>query len=136
MSVETQTIETWLYDQLSTIIALSSPSHDTNPRVFAGQAPQETVYPLVLFSLQSAIDINSLGARGSGRALYQVKAVSEGESFPKDLADSIDTLLDNVQDTQDGLMLRWQRVQTIEYTETRLGKRYNHLGGIYRCFAG
>jgi len=131
MSVETQIAETWLRSTLGQIIAINP-----GPRVYAHQAPQNAVYPLIIFSPLSATDINALKARGTTRILMQVKAVSEGQTMPQALADSIDELLQDVGATQDGVRLRWKRVQTLEYTETRNGKRYNHLGGIYRCFAG
>lgn len=132
MSVETQIAEKWLFETLGQITQIQNPG----PRVYANQAPQTAVYPLIVFSPLSAIDINAFRGRGTTRIMMQVKAVSEGQSMPKDLADSIDTLLQDIGATQDGVRLRWQRMQTIEYTETRAGTRYNHLGGIYRCFAG
>ncbi len=131
-----QTVETWLYNTLTQIIAVGG------SRVYAHQAPQDAAFPYIIFQPMSGIDLNALTARGGTDFRILIKAVNEGESFPvnafsgDDLAANIDELLQGVSDTQDGVLLRWKRVQTIEYTETRAGKRYNHTGGIYRCFAG
>lgn len=133
MAVETQVIEDWLYEQLTQNANLAE---QIGNRVYAHQAPQEAVYPLVIIAPQSVTDINTFGQRGTTRALMLIKVVAEGESMPKEIADAVDLAVDGQQETHQGLPLRFRRVQTIEYPETRLGKRYSHLGGIYRCYAG
>lgn len=132
MSVETQIIEDWLYETFTGDVTLTGL---VGNQVYALQAPQNKVYPFVLFAPQNPRDINTLGARGAVRALMLIKAVNEGNSTPQEIADRIDALLDGQQVTHQGKRLCWRREQIVEYPETPAGTgiRYNHLGGLYRC---
>jgi hypothetical protein len=133
MSVETQIIEDWLYETLVTDPDLFA---RVGNRAYSHRSPQTAVYPLILFSPQASNDINTLGQRGTNRTIMLVKAINEGQSTPREIADQIDLILQDRQVNFNGVLLRWKRLQIIEYPEDKNGKRYNHLGGLYRCFAG
>lgn len=133
---ETFDIRTWLYGVLSgdaALVALVGAGG-----IHANQLPQVQIYPCLLFSLQSGVDINSLGERGLVNQLWQIQAINVGESSAAlgPAMARIDVLLQEVIATSGGgLRLRWRREQTLEYPETQNGIRYNHVGAMYRCFA-
>ena len=132
---ETADVEAWLYTTLSGDSAIAA---IVGTNVFGYQLPQMDVFPCILFSLQAGGDNNTFGSRAMDSMLYLVKVVSQGGSFAGagPLLARIDALLQGTVVTRgDGLRLRWRREQSSQYTEDDNGVRYNHAGGMYRCFA-
>lgn len=122
--------DTWLFERLTSDPVLAAAG------VFADLAPRDREPPYVVFSLLSATDVNGLGARRiMANALYTVRAVAVGESYPDDLARRIDAALHGQRGTAaDGQVLGCVREQALRYTALNDGIQERHLGGIYRLF--
>jgi hypothetical protein len=119
-------------------------------RIFEGFAPDKDpatnvppVYPLIVFSVLSARDVNGIGgARIMTVPLLLVKVIGKGGGYNgiQPILRRIDTLLqapDPASVTIDGVsytILGAVRERPIKYPAALNGERYNHLGGEYRCF--
>jgi hypothetical protein len=130
--------EEWLYTTLSTDAALGSV---VSTRVYSAPAPQNAAYPFVSFAQVSAADDNLVaGGRACVEVTYQVEVVSEGASFGplRAAANRIDAILHGAHGTATAGSVTIASTRDEPYKETEIvnGVRYNHLGGVYRLYAG
>ncbi|HAM58324.1 MAG TPA: hypothetical protein DCQ64_24080 [Candidatus Rokubacteria bacterium] len=110
-------------------------------RVYQGVAPQGDTYPLVVYSLQASRDINALGGlRVCTWPLWLVKVIgSNGPAALQGAADRIDAALVSrtvVETTIGGVTYETQciREATVAYQDVSDGRRYDHIGGLYRLW--
>lgn len=107
--------------------------------IHADVAPADTAEPFIVFSLQDARDVRTLGAgRVLTEASYLVKAVARAETYADvyDIADVIESVLDGASGTaSDGAILWVERELPIRYTEVTDTGTYKHAGGVYRVYA-
>ncbi len=109
-------------------------------RIYSEVAPQGAAFPHVVFSFQSGLDRNAIGAfRIFTRPTYLVKAVTK--DFSLATANQIAAIADDVLMGARGTIPSEQvsvmgchRLMPVRYTEVRDGVRYNHVGGQYRLF--
>jgi hypothetical protein len=129
---ETNIVASWLYTTLhgdATLLAAAPGG------VYEDAAPRGTVFPVVIFALQDAID--SLTVNGVCilvRATYQVKVVTQGASYAAldGAAARINTLLHRVTGSAGGgAIYSSVRVEPLRYREDADGVEYRHLGGLY-----
>lgn len=109
-------------------------------RIYAEVAPEDAVYPLVVFNLIAARDTTATGAhRTLVRFLLQVEAIAEGRSFAglRAAADRIDARLVSSETSTvvvDGVtytVLGGHRERARAWTELVDGRAFTHLGGDY-----
>jgi len=133
---ESFTVREWLYGALSgdsALVALVG-----SGGIHAYELPQNNAYPCVLFSLQSGVDTNSLGARAMVNQLWLIKGINQGESVAPlgPILARIDALIDRASVTFNGVKIRVRGNQQAEYAEEDNGIRYNHSGRLYRVYVG
>lgn len=107
--------------------------------VFEDLAPQEVLPPYVIFSFQSALDLQALPpvTRILTRPIYLVKAVTQGDTHAASaaIANQIELSLLQQQGLVGGIVILGEhRLEPIQFTEARDGVRYSHVGGLYRLF--
>jgi len=133
-------IEEWLSDTLLADTGAGGVATLVANRVYIDEAPQTSVYPLVLISAQApGIDVVSVGPhRVMVNTLYWVRVVGKGASKKALQAtyDRIDTLLQAA-----GGLTSYIRVLMVNREQqpavppaTVNGVRYVQLGGLYRAF--
>lgn len=129
---ESSYVATWLYGALSgdvTIAGLASV-------VSEDPAPQGSAYPVLVFSLISAIDVQVHNAiRIMVDSLWDIKAVDQNASYSRarSIMNRVDTILHRASGTvTDAVVYSAVREQIFRFTEIDDGKPYRHLGGQYR----
>lgn len=136
---ESAGIETWIYEQLSGDAAVATLVSD---RIYSYLAPQTAEMPFVVFAPQGASVVVSDARRGRPvhQSLYVIKAVGSGSGRGSLYAieESIRAvLLSEPQALVEGAvqLLSCWREQGIDYVEVVEGKRYDHVGSVYRIMA-
>lgn len=129
--------DAWLYAKLTGDATLTGL---VSGRIYGHIAPQDATYPLVLFALQTADDVQTLGPnRIMSNMLYVVRGIAEVASFGASLttiADRIDTVLQAASGTvAAGRVLACVREAPVVMVEVSKGKQYRYLGGVYRLYA-
>lgn len=129
--------DSWLAGVLSGDVTLAGL---VGARVYGHLAPQGAIFPLVLFAMQSGIDVQTLGPnRIMSNLVYVVRGVAEGGSFGTPLsaiAERIDAVLQAKSGTTAaGAVYACVREQPYTLIETGNGRQYRHLGGVYRLYA-
>ena len=106
-------------------------------RIYPQRIPQAATLPACLIQLVSATPTNTTGGRRVFKsALVDVHLIAEGMSMDPldDIADRIDTVLQNAGGTQDGAtVVELVQDSEQEYTEDDAGKVYMHSVQTYRC---
>lgn len=125
-----------LYSRLSSDATLGALLSGT-AAVYESVAPQGADAPYVVFNAQSpGIDSETFGGRSWTDSVYLVKAVTEGDSSAAagTIAARIDTLLENAPLTLSGTAsnLYLRRTTAVDFPEVDSGKKFRHLGGLYR----
>lgn len=123
----------WLYSKLAADSALTAV---VSTRIYNEVAPQNATYPLVVYQMQSAVD---LPAAGGGRILtnsqWLVRAISTAPTFGGDLATAatrIDVVLQAAEGSvTDGYVVACVRSRVFQMVESDSGVQYRHLGGFY-----
>ena len=133
MSDETSRSAQWIYEVLHSDPHLMS----LVSGIYELPAPTGTGFPLVAFSLVSAVDTTTGDTlyRILSRQIWTVRAVVEGHSYASaiPIADRIDALLQNSSGTADGAIIyHTSRESSLRMAEEVEGKQYRHLGGTYR----
>lgn len=147
MAMELLGLDKWLK---ALLLADATLTGYVGARVFEGFAPnidpatgKTPAYPLVVFSIQSARDVNGIGgARIMTVPILLVKVIGKGGGYSdlQPVVKRIDALVHNpatASVTIDSVaydILGAVRERPIQYPEDLNGERYNHLGGYYRCF--
>lgn len=106
-------------------------------RIYPQRAPQNVTLPCCVIQLVSATPTNTTGGRRVFKsALVDVHLIAEGASMDPldDIADRIDTVLQNAGGSQDSATVV-ELVQDAEqeYTEDDAGRGYMHSVQTYRC---
>lgn len=129
---ETLFVDQWLRNTLTAIPAVNNP---TDGRMYADEAPQNAVYPLVLWSLQDSHDIIGQGTfRIMTNCSYQVKVVGQTRSYWDLLPiyTAIDTAIHGAAGSTDNAnVFAVMRYNEFRMSEFVAGKDYRHLGGLY-----
>ena len=130
----------WIYSTLFNDATLDSILPGIKNRIYNTILDEsQTVYPVIVFNLQSApetfrtLNFITIWAQ----MLYQVKVISKEQSFSEiyALANRIDVLLDRAQGTtSEGQVFFSIREYPIEYAEydEKAGILFQHAGAIYR----
>lgn len=104
--------------------------------VFREEAPPGAACPLVVFSKTTGTPEFTLAARWSNVELYSVRAITEGHSavLAGSISEQIDAALEDAGFTvSGGTLIYCRRVEDVEYPEQAPGgRRFNHVGGVYR----
>ena len=129
--------DTWLATVLTADAELNAL---VSGRIYGHVIASSAVYPLAMFSLQTARDIQGLGpARIMVDSLYIVRGIVEASTFGgtlKSIADRIDAILQAASGSNvNGSVLACVREQPFLYVEPYQGRQYRHLGGIYRIWS-
>ncbi len=129
---ETTIIDAWLLDVLDGI-------GDTTG-VYADLAPDDAVYPFIVFQHQASSDVIGVGpaARIMIDADYVVRVVSEATSFAglADDAAALDEALDGQSGAATGgVVLGVARREQYRDVEQYENQQIRHLGGRYRIVA-
>lgn len=123
----------WIND---TLLADATLTGLVSTRVHDGLAPQGSAYPFVVFNHQGGYDALGVGsARVLNSGLYQIKAVTESDSYASAIAiaDRIDEVLHSAAGSKDGAYVAaCVREQPIMIIEVSNGIQYRHAGGLYR----
>jgi hypothetical protein len=136
----------WIYSTLkadSTLTALIGGA--TSPRIYNEQAPQNgtaTVYPCVIYQMQSAVDLQIVGPRRFWtNMLYLVRGVNETGSYSGSLltiAERIDEVLHAKPDPASnayGIVWACVSEQAFRLPEVVNGRNFRHSGRIFRIYA-
>lgn len=136
-------IELALYNRLSGDSALTAAmvelGCDSDPLTwcFCGSAPSPGLIapPVIVFSYQAgSFDKGGCGGAYFGRATYLVKLIAgekpgaRGFQRLQPVTDRIAALLDGVEVTQGGLVLRFELGEPVSYRDELAGKPENHTG--------
>lgn len=130
-----KTVEQMIYSRLSGDSTLTGL---TPGGVWRGVAPVGTTGTWVVFNHVSEDDIYTFRARAMVDSIYQIKAISPGESaLPAwQAAERIESLLtDQPLTMTSGTLLMLRRQQVISLTEVDGGEQYQHAGGLYAITA-
>lgn len=126
----------WIHD---TLAADTDISNLVSTRIYDGVAPQGAAYPFIVFNHQGGADARGVGTyRAFDNSLYQVKAVTQSESYTSSIliADAIDAVLQGASGTKDGGYIGPAvREQSLMLTEVSKGIVYKSAGGLYRLLA-
>lgn len=127
-----KTVEQMIYARLSgdgTLTGLAPGG------VWRGVAPTDKpVGTWIVFNSMTADDIYTFDLRAMVNSVYQIKAITPGESaLPAwQAAERVETLLtDQALTINSGTLLMVRRQQVISLTETDGGEQYQHAGGMY-----
>lgn len=114
-------------------------------RVYADLGEEGAPAPYVLFSSRPMNDASATGGvRIMARAQFVVRAVtintdtSDGQAEAETIANHIDRLLQGVRNAPVAIgpdnftILSVVRDQPVDFVENSNGRRYNHVGGLYR----
>lgn len=137
MTIETTVIARWLYTKLA---ADSSLTAIVGTRIYEQPAPQEAVYPLVVFQLQTTDDVSAVGGiRVMTTAEYLVRVIGQSANVTSSLltaAERIDAVLHRASGSvTGGAVIGAVRLRPFVLAETDGPVQYRHLGGIYRLWA-
>ncbi len=129
---ETTVIDEWLIDTLDGLAGITG--------VYEGLAPNEAVYPFIVFQYMSGSDVFGIGpdARIMVDTEYLVRVVSEADSFADlvSIVDAMDDALDGATgSTTEGVVLSVARREQYREVEQYENQRIRHLGGRYRIIA-
>lgn len=137
-------IDRWIRSRLASGTALCDLIGGTAaPRIYSGIAPDNASFPFVLYDIQDTRDAAGIaGERGCVVADYVVRAVTDEPSY--DGGAAIMAHVDGLLHQQSGSVvigtvtvlevLGCIRMHSVRYLEFEEGRRYNHLGGIYRIW--
>lgn len=132
---EIVTAERWLYETLTGDAAIAGM---VGAGVYSDAAPSSATYPMVLFAMLSATDLRVVGpARIWSNMLYVVRGIHETSSKAAldALASRIDAVLHAAAGSTDGgSIYACVRERPYQLSETLSGRRFMHLGGVYRLF--
>ena len=100
-------------------------------------APQNADHPLVVFNHQAETTVWTFDKIAYENLLYEVKAISIGESFAS--AGTIDAAIasvlnDGTPSVTDYGLLYARRESGVRFPEVIEGQRINHRGGLYRIW--
>ena len=125
-------VEQFLYSALST---LTTGASALATRAYSHVAPEDAVYPYIVFQQQAGRDVNGVGAiRIMSNELYTAKAVTDKSFSSLDaLVDSIDDLLHKASGTTSaGTIFSVVRESPFSLPTVEDGITYFQRGGIYR----
>lgn len=114
---------------------LADPPGGLEASVYEGLAPQGSRPPYVIFSEQTTTRAYAHAGRAWDRAIYLVKAVTEGPSagLAGEIAAAIDELLDDGTLAIAGhAQLCMRHIENVRYREVADGKQHVHRGALYR----
>ena len=136
MADETSRVARYLFDTLNGDVELMSMAAG----VFEAPAPEGCSFPLVCFSLLSAMDTTTGDTlqRIFSHQVWTVFAVVEDVSFSSavPIIDRVDALLEGSAGEADGAVIyKVSREGSVRLVEEIEGKQYRHLGGEYRILA-
>jgi hypothetical protein len=129
---ELSAIETAILDTLGNDETLAGMVGD---RIYSDLAPQGALCPHVVFQYRAGRDTKGVNKkRLLTQANYAVKVVSSGQTYAgiAEIAERLDTVLEQAKPVVDGQRLAFTREQPIGYAETANGLVFRHLGGLYQ----
>lgn len=98
-------------------------------------APESVTGTVVVFQQLAGTDTYTLADRAFTRSIYQVKAITPGESSAPawSAAERIDVLLNDANlSLTGGSVMACRRESVVSTAETDGGEMYQHAGGIYQ----
>lgn len=138
MSAEHSRVTGWIWDAIQADATLVAALGGIgNVRIYADEAPQGAVVPMVLYAFLGGSD-QLVGSSRLSNALYLIRAIGEGASYAaiEDIADRVDNRLTNVgaggiffRDIQ---ILSCSREQPHQRKDSQFGVPTIYLGGFYR----
>lgn len=137
MVAEISRVNQWMWSVLSGDSTLSTA---VSGRIYADEAPQGALTPMVIFAyLGGAERLRPFHDRRFTTALYLVRAIADGSSYEaiETIADRIDSLLtvgDQGTVVRDVRISSCQREQPHQRKDSENGKPVVYLGGFYRLF--
>ena len=133
-------LEEWLYGLIHADNGAGGVDTLVSGRIYVDEAPAGSVYPFVLISGQSALDVVSIGPhRVMVDTLYWIRVIGQGASKKalQAIYDRLDGLLQAAGGTTSAIrVLMVNREQPIAGIPpaTVNGVRYTQLGGSYRAY--
>lgn len=137
---ELWTADQFIYSRLAGDATLANLVGGTaSPRIYSDVAPSDAATPYIVYQNQAAADVRGIGTVTiMVDALYLIRGVAPTDTYGAALAqiaDRIQTLLHGVAGTAGtGRVLACLREAPFHLPETRDGKLWRHLGGIYRLY--
>lgn len=134
MPADLTRVDQWIYSVLHGDVELNAA---VSGRIYADQAPQGVVFPLVLYSFLGGADKTVTFTTRLTNAIFLVRAVGSGSSFTplEFLADQIDALM---AVPERGTVVRDVRITTVTREQPHQRKDMEngvptvYLGGFYR----
>jgi primosomal replication protein N len=129
---ELSAIETALLDILGNDTVLAGMVGD---RIYSEVAPQGVACPYIVFTHRTGRDTKAVNKkRLLTQANYVIKVVSSGQTYSgiTEIAEQMDTILEQARPVVDGQRVIFTREQPIGYAETSNGMLFRHLGGLYQ----
>ncbi len=121
----------YIYHRLSTdstILGL------VGQRIYNTVVPTGVSYPVVVFVLNSYLDMRGSGERWGGRALYLIKGIIPSPSLTtsmRQLANRIDELFEATVSDHGGHTYASWRDAPVDITEPVGTEVWRHIGGLY-----
>lgn len=128
-------LDAGLYTTLTGATAITDLLANGTASVFAWLAPENEDPPYVVFNQQADTPVYRLPAVAYENLLYQVRAVTEGESakLAGQIEDAVEAALTDQAVSVSGHTLMYLRKESgVDYVEVTQGQRYHHRGAIYR----
>jgi hypothetical protein len=129
---ELSAIESALLDSLGNDTVLAGMVGD---RIYSEIAPQGVACPYLVFTHRTGRDTKAVNKkRLLTQANYVIKVVSSGQTYSgiTEIAERMDTILEQARPVVDGQRVIFTREQPIGYAETSNGMLFRHLGGLYQ----
>jgi hypothetical protein len=131
---ELSRVNEWI---LSSLIGDPALSNLISQRVYADQAPQGAISPMVVFSFLGGSDRLVTGSTRLSRCLYLIRGIAQGSSYSL-----VNVVADRIEAAmfvpQAGTIVRAVRITTVfreqpfQRKDDENGIPYVHMGGIYR----
>lgn len=122
----------WLYNILAADTGVSTAVGD---RLYADVAPQQAIFPVIVWSLQSAVDVVGQGTfRIMTKCTYNIKVTGKTRSYwqLKPIVDALDLALHGKGgDTANAHVFACMRTEEYRLAEFVFNEDYRTIGGLY-----
>lgn len=132
--VSNKQVRVALYTKLN-VASVTSLLATGSASIYHGVAPQNSAFPLLVFSKQSGTEVDRMGGEAYRTTLWTIKAIARGtsSSTAEDIDKAVFDLLHFGTLTITGADTMFMaRESDVEFVETSGDVQYRHVGGVYR----
>lgn len=127
-------IDWWIYQQM---VADPQIFLATQTRIYADQAPQSALFPMVVFAHLGGSDKGLTSRSRLSNSIYLIRGIAKGSTYSalETIADRIEAVMsvpDGGSLVRDVRITTVNREQPFKRTDNESGVPIVHLGGLYR----